>query len=67
MKVPFVDLYAQYLTLKPKIDEAIATVIQESAFIRGRFVAEFEKQYATKIFEMASSAYKVIEEVRKAA
>jgi len=46
MKVPFVDLYAQYLTLKPQIDEAIAAVIQESAFIRGRFVAEFEKQYA---------------------
>jgi len=46
MKVPFVDLYAQYLTLKPQMDEAIATVIQESAFIRGRFVAEFEHKYA---------------------
>ena len=46
MKIPFVDLHAQYLSIKEDIDQAIATVIAESAYIRGRFVAEFEKKYA---------------------
>src|SRR5580700_1421375 len=45
-KVPFVDLYAQYLAIKPAIDEAIAEVIGESAFIRGRHVDEFEEAWA---------------------
>jgi dTDP-4-amino-4,6-dideoxygalactose transaminase len=45
-KVPFVDLYAQYLAIKPAIDEAIAEVIAESAFIRGRHVDEFEEVWA---------------------
>jgi len=38
----FVDLHAQYLTIRDEIDEAIATVIRESSFIRGRHVEEFE-------------------------
>ena len=46
MKIPFVDLHAQYLSIKDEIDTAIATVIAESAYIRGRFVADFEKKYA---------------------
>ena len=49
MKIPFVDLHAQYLAIKPEIDDAIATVIQESAFIRGRFVDEFEAQWAQAV------------------
>lgn len=47
--IPFVDLYAQYLTIKPEIDEAIRTVIADSEFIRGRFVADFERDYAAAI------------------
>ena len=35
MKVPFVDLKAQYLTIKEEIDRAIADVIGETAFIGG--------------------------------
>lgn len=46
MKIPFVDLYAQYLTIQPEIDEAIATVIRESGFVRSRFVDDFERDYA---------------------
>ena len=42
----FVDLHAQYLTIRDEIDDAIATVIRESSFIRGRHVDEFEKRYA---------------------
>lgn len=46
MKVPFVDLYAQYLTIKPAIDAAIADVITQSAYIRGPHVDAFEQNWA---------------------
>ncbi|MFN3408120.1 MAG: DegT/DnrJ/EryC1/StrS family aminotransferase [Limisphaerales bacterium] len=46
MKVPFVDLHAQYLTLKPEMDAAIAKVIADSAYIRGPHVDAFEQAWA---------------------
>ena len=46
MKVPFVDLFAQYQSIKEQIDEAIANVIRESAFIGGKYVKTFEQQFA---------------------
>ena len=46
MKIPFVDLHAQYLSIKDEIDEAIAKVIAESAYIRGRQVDAFEQAWA---------------------
>jgi len=48
MKVPFADLKIQYNQLKEKIDAAIAGVIEETAFIGGRFVQEFEREFANK-------------------
>lgn len=44
--IPFVDLYAQYLTIKEDIDRAIETVIKDSAYIGGKTVQDFEKAYA---------------------
>jgi dTDP-4-amino-4,6-dideoxygalactose transaminase len=44
--VPFADLHAQYLGIKPSIDDAIAEVIRTSAFIRGPFVERFEQEFA---------------------
>lgn len=46
MKVPFVDLKAQYNSIKQEIDTAIANVITETAFIGGRYVKEFESAFA---------------------
>jgi dTDP-4-amino-4,6-dideoxygalactose transaminase len=46
MKIPFVDLHAQYLSIKDEIDEAIAEVIAESAYIRGPHVDAFEQAWA---------------------
>lgn len=46
MKIPFVDLHAQYLSIKDKIDSAISEVIAESAYIRGRHVDAFEQAWA---------------------
>lgn len=44
--VPFVDLKAQYQTIKPEIDAAIARVIENTNFILGPQVAAFEKTFA---------------------
>ena len=49
MKVPFVDLHAQYLSIKREIDAAIADVIANSAYIRGPHVDAFEKAWATTL------------------
>jgi dTDP-4-amino-4,6-dideoxygalactose transaminase len=46
MKIPFVDLHAQYLSIKEEIDAAIAAVIAESAYIRGPHVDAFEDAWA---------------------
>jgi dTDP-4-amino-4,6-dideoxygalactose transaminase len=46
MTIPFVDLKIQYLNIKSEIDNAIFSVIEETAFIKGRFVATFEKEFA---------------------
>ena len=46
MTVPFVDLKAQYQSIKGDIDEAIRQVIETTAFIRGPFVQKFEQEFA---------------------
>src|SRR5436189_1184376 len=46
MKIPFVDLHAQYLSIKQEIDRAIADVIARSAYIRGPQVDAFEEAWA---------------------
>jgi len=46
MKVPFVDLKAQYQSIKPEIDNAMASVFEDGNFIGGRFVKEFESQFS---------------------
>lgn len=48
MNVPFVDLKSQYLSLRSEIDPAIQSVIDETAFIGGKYVERFEKAYAHK-------------------
>lgn len=44
--INFVDLKVQYYSIKDEIDNAIASVIEDTAFIRGRYVESFEKAYA---------------------
>ncbi len=46
MNVPLVDLKAQYLSIKPEIDAAIQRVIDNTAFIMGKEVAQFEEAFA---------------------
>lgn len=46
MKIPFVDLHAQYRAIQPEIDAAIAAVIAETAFISGKYAETFEASFA---------------------
>jgi dTDP-4-amino-4,6-dideoxygalactose transaminase len=48
MNVPFVDLNAQYLSLKGEIDAAIQSVVNKTAFVGGPYVQEFETAFAEK-------------------
>lgn len=45
----FVDLYRQYLSIKEEIDTAIASVIEDSSFVRGQEVEAFEEAFAEKV------------------
>jgi len=46
MKVPFLDLKAQYDAIAGEIDDAIRQVIERTAFSGGPFVSAFEEQFA---------------------
>ena len=44
--IKFLDLNSQYLSIKDEIDSAISSVINDSAFIGGKYVEQFEKNFA---------------------
>jgi dTDP-4-amino-4,6-dideoxygalactose transaminase len=48
MNVNFVDLKAQYLTIKDEIDQAIHTVIEKSTFPAEPFVKSFEEKFGER-------------------
>jgi dTDP-4-amino-4,6-dideoxygalactose transaminase len=48
LQIPFVDLHSQYLSIKSELDDAIASVIRESAFLRGPHIDEFESKFSEK-------------------
>lgn len=47
MKIPFVDLKAQYKSIKEKIDAAIFDCVENTAFIQGKRVNDFENAFAS--------------------
>ena len=46
MQVPFLDLKAQYEAIKQEIDQTIANVINDAAFVGGKYVKQFEEEFA---------------------
>ncbi|SNT36142.1 dTDP-4-amino-4,6-dideoxygalactose transaminase [Ekhidna lutea] len=46
MSVPYADLTAQYLSIKSEIDKAIQDCIDQTAFIGGSVIKEFEEDFA---------------------
>lgn len=49
MKVPFVDLKSQYLSIKSEMDNAVKSVIEDSAFIGGKYLKSFEENFSKYI------------------
>lgn len=49
MKIPFVDLKAQYDSIKKEIDLVLSNVICDGAFIGGAYVKNFEQNFADYI------------------
>jgi dTDP-4-amino-4,6-dideoxygalactose transaminase len=47
MKVPFNDLFEHHSLIRQEIDIAINDVINESSFVRGRHVTEFEERFSS--------------------
>lgn len=45
MQVPFLDLKAQYQSIKDEVNPAIQEVIENSAFILGKAVSNFENEF----------------------
>lgn len=45
-RIPQVDLKGEYTAIRADIDAAIAAVIVETAFVRGKFAARFEQDWA---------------------
>jgi len=44
--IKFLDLEKQYASIRSELDNAIRSVIRESAFIGGKYVEKFEEQFA---------------------
>ena len=51
MNVPFVDLKANYNSIKSEIDSAIQTVIDKTTFIKGEYVENFEEKFLKEFNE----------------
>ena len=49
MRIPFVDLGLQYQSIKSDIDYEIHNVLNETAFIGGKRISEFESNFANAI------------------
>lgn len=47
--IHFVDLKAQYLTIKNEMDTAMKQVMDETAFVGGKYVSQFEQEFANYI------------------
>jgi dTDP-4-amino-4,6-dideoxygalactose transaminase len=49
MKVPFNDLYALHAGIKDELNDTLSKVIETNAFIEGRFLEAFERNFAAKL------------------
>src|SRR3972149_4537481 len=51
-RIPLVDLYAQYLSMKQELDDAVSAVVARSAFVGtsgNEFVRKFEQAFAAYV------------------
>ena len=48
MTVPFLDLKAQYASIKNEVDEAVLRVLASTTYVLGPEVEAFEKEFAAR-------------------
>ena len=58
--IQFVDLKAQYRTIKDEIDAAIQNVLESSQFVLGKEVAAFEEEFDIEMDEEAALTVKTV-------
>ena len=44
--IPLLDLRAQYHSIKPEIDAAVSAVLESTQYVLGKFVGDFERDFA---------------------
>lgn len=49
MNIPFVDLKSQYLSIREEINSAIQSVLNDTAFVGGKYVEAFEQSFARQL------------------
>jgi dTDP-4-amino-4,6-dideoxygalactose transaminase len=49
MRIQFADLRSQYLSIRPEIDAAVASVLDSSEYVGGRHVRAFEQAFAASL------------------
>ncbi len=49
MKIPFLDLRKQYYSIKKEVDESILNILENSSFVLGKSVSDFEGAFASSI------------------
>lgn len=49
MNIPFLDLKAQYLSIKEEVHEKLNPIFENTAYIGGKAVNEFENNFASKL------------------
>ncbi|MCE1165536.1 MAG: DegT/DnrJ/EryC1/StrS family aminotransferase [Bacteroidetes bacterium] len=46
MKVPFVDLKSQYISIKEEVNIAINDILENTSYVLGKYVSNFETEFA---------------------
>ncbi len=47
MKVPFLDLQAQYLEIKPEVDLKLSEFLEAGSYIGGEYLKNFEENFSS--------------------
>ena len=49
MKIPFIDLHAQYISIQSEVDDVVKSVLSQASYIGGHHVRHFEARFAEQL------------------
>ena len=49
MKIPFIDLHAQYISIQSEVDDVVKSVLSQASYIGGHYVRHFEARFAEQL------------------